>query len=796
MKDGFWNIELDEESSKLCTFNSPFGRYSFTRLPFGIKSAPEVFQKRMSDVFGNIPGIFIVFDDIITAACDDSEHDTILRQLFERARLNNVRFNRNKLQLKVPQVRYLGHLLTSEGVEPDPDKLSAIADMSPPTDKKGVHRLIGTLKYLSKFVPNFSDQSKPLRDLLRNDVSFVWQPEHQCTFDKLKSAIISAPVLSYFDPHKPISIQTDASSTGLGSCLMQEGKPVAFASRALSETETRYAQIEKELLAIVFACLKFHQYIYGQDIIVQSDHKPLEAIFRKPLSTTTPRLQRMLLKLLPFSLNIVYTPGKQMFIADTLSRAYLPSTPSSIEQELADDMNVMVHSFLHEFPASNTKLEEFRRETDADPELYALKCYLRDCECDHHTKLSPMLNHYSRFLSDICELDGMLFLNNRIIVPKSMQRSMLCIIHEGHLGMEKCKSLARQCVYWPGINRDIEHIVSSCAICQSHRKRQASESLMPHPIPERPWQKIGADIFTLRRKDYLLVVDYYSKFPEVMTLSDKSATAVIQCLKTIFARHGIPDEMFSDNNPFNSQHMISFAREWNFNLTTSSPTYAQSNGMVERSIQTIKSLFSKAMEEGSDVYVALLQHRNAPITELGLSPAQLLFSRRLKTKLPATFHSLQPEVHDARDLLLARQQRQKHYFDRSTRDLPALNPDDVIRVQHDGELQRGIVRQVLDTPRSYVVETEHGSKLRRNRRHLIKTREPPPACGFPIDDSSTSSSTTVSSASPTMCPSGPSSSSSTVSSNPKDKPGILRRGPVVTRSGRVSRPPVRFKDFV
>ena len=332
MKDGFWNIELDEESSKLCTFNTPFGRYSFTRLPFGIKSAPEVFQKRMSDVFGNIPGVFVVFDDIITAACDNSEHDEILRQLFERARLNNVRFNRNKLQLRVSEVRYLGHLLTSEGIKPDPDKLSAIADMSPPTDKKGIHRLLGMLKYLSKFVPNFSDQSKPLRDLLRNDVSFVWQPEHQCTFDKLKSAIISAPILSYFDPHKPITIQTDASSTGLGSCLMQEGKPVAFGSRALSEAESRYAQIEKELLAIVFACLKFQQYIYGQDVIVQSDHKPLEAIFRKQLCTTTPRLQRMLLKLLPFNLNVVYTPGKKMFIADTLSRAYLPSMPSSTEQ--------------------------------------------------------------------------------------------------------------------------------------------------------------------------------------------------------------------------------------------------------------------------------------------------------------------------------------------------------------------------------------------------------------------------------------------------------------------------------
>ena len=166
--------------------------------------------------------VFVVFDDIIVAACDDDEHDATLRKLLERARRHNVRFNKNKLQLRVPQVRYLGHLLTKDGIKPDPEKVSAIVDMSPPTDKKGVHRLIGMLKYLSKFLPNFSDQSKPLRDLLRNDVSFVWLPEHQQA-EQLKSAIVSAPVLCYFDPQKPVTIQTDSSSSGLGSCLLQEG---------------------------------------------------------------------------------------------------------------------------------------------------------------------------------------------------------------------------------------------------------------------------------------------------------------------------------------------------------------------------------------------------------------------------------------------------------------------------------------------------------------------------------------------------------------------------------------------
>ena len=720
-------------------------------------------------------------------------------------------------------MRYLGHLLTKDGIKPDPEKVSAIVDMSPPTDKKGVHRLIGMLKYLSRFLPNFSDQSKPLRDLLREDVLFVWLPEHQQVFEHLKSAIVSAPVLCYFDPQKPVTIQTDSSSSGLGSCLLQEGKPVAFASRALSTAETHYAQIEKELLAIVFACEKFYYYIYGRQVAVQSDHKPLEAIFQKPLASTTPRLQRMLLKLLRFNLRVIFTPGKNMFIADTLSRAYLESQPSVAEREIADDIEVMVHSILHEFPASSKKLEEFRRETDADADLFTLKQYLRDGV----GQSPPTLKQYSRLMSDIYELDGMLFLNERIVVPQSMRRSILMMIHEGHLGIEKCKSMARQCVYWPGINRDIEHVVSSCSICQAHRHRQSSEPLMPHPVPQRPWQKLGVDIFSFSRHDYLLVIDYYSKYPEVVMLSDKTASTVVQSLKSIFARHGIPDEVFSDNNPFNSACMRSFAREWNFNLSTSSPTYPQSNGMVERSIQTVKSLLRKAADNGGDPYTALLQYRNAPISDLdGLSPAQLLFSRRLKTKLPVTAESLEPETQRPRNKLIARQERQKKYFDRTAHNLPSLKPRDVIRVYKDGKLQQGVVRHTLDAPRSYVVSTETGAVIRRNRRDLIRTRETAPVCCSPMDDfdppsspgaseqkcaSSASASQSVSSStipSPTTVATSSASLSQSQSTSGIPtvttaashssilQPATTGHVPVMTRSGRISVPPARFKDFV
>jgi hypothetical protein len=329
MKDSFWQVALDEPSSLLCTFNSPFGRYSFRRLPFGISCAPEVLQKWNMQLFGDIPGVYVVFDDIIVAANNEAEHDATLRVVLERARKHDVRFNKDKLQYKVPQVKYVGHIVSGQGLSPDPEKVQAIVNMPTPTCAEGLSRFIGMGNWLSKFIPNFSSVTQPLRQLLQDDVTWAWSAVHDEAVRRVKELVSTAPVLRFFNPSSPAIIQTDASSTGLGSCLMQDGHPVAFASRALTDAETRYAQIEKELLAIVFACNKFSNLIYGRHTLIHSDHKPLEQIFKKSISQTTPRLQRMLLCLLKFDLEVAYKPGKEMYVSDTLSRAYTTTTQTT-----------------------------------------------------------------------------------------------------------------------------------------------------------------------------------------------------------------------------------------------------------------------------------------------------------------------------------------------------------------------------------------------------------------------------------------------------------------------------------
>ena len=199
--------------------------------------------------------------------------------------------------------------------------------MPSPKDVSDLRRFLGMAQYLAKFVPRLSDITEPLRKLTQKEVPWQWNACEEQAFNTVKSVIASAAVLQYYDVLKPVTIQCDASQCGLGGSLLQDGQPVAFASRSLTETEKRYAQIEKELLAIAWSCEKFHVFLYGRDeITVETDHKPLENIVKKPLDQAPLRLQRMLLRLQKYAIRLVYKRGSEMYIADTLSRAYLPNS--------------------------------------------------------------------------------------------------------------------------------------------------------------------------------------------------------------------------------------------------------------------------------------------------------------------------------------------------------------------------------------------------------------------------------------------------------------------------------------
>ncbi|KAK7113619.1 hypothetical protein V1264_012874 [Littorina saxatilis] len=351
-KCGYWQLKLAEESSYLTTFNTPFGRYRFTRLPFGVISAQDDFQRKMDEIFEGISGVTPLVDDVIVSGKTREEHDANLRATLNRAASKNLKLNPDKLTVGAQEVEYFGHLITVEGLKPDPAKVKAIQDMPPPNDKKELQTMLGMITYLAKFAPQLSETTKPMRDLLKEDAEFIWDDQQKTALQKVKNIITSQPVLAFFEPKKEVRLEVDASKFGLGAAIFQDNNPVAFASKALTQTEQNYAQIEKELYAILFGCRRFHQYLYGREVIVHSDHKPLESITKKPLAAAPPRLQRMLLQLQKYSLKIVHVPGKNIPVADTLSRKFIPAEP---DDDVSEDLNVQVHSVIKNLPISDTK---------------------------------------------------------------------------------------------------------------------------------------------------------------------------------------------------------------------------------------------------------------------------------------------------------------------------------------------------------------------------------------------------------------------------------------------------------
>ena len=295
------------------------GRYRWCRMPFGLETASDEFQCRQAQALEGLPGVETIVDDVLIYGSGDTldqaenDHDNNLLRLLDRARQKRLVFNASKIRLKLPEVRYCGHIFSAQGIRADPEKVKAITNLSEPKDMKALQRFLGTVNYLARFLPRLSQVCEPLRRLLAKDVEWSWQTQQQAAFDQIKQLVAKHPVLSYYDVSKPVTVQCDASDVGLGAVLLQENIPVAYASRALSSAERRYAQIEKECLAIVFGCERFEQYVYGrEDVMIHTDHKPLEMIAIKPLHSAPKRLLRTLLRLQKFDITIRYKKGTVM----------------------------------------------------------------------------------------------------------------------------------------------------------------------------------------------------------------------------------------------------------------------------------------------------------------------------------------------------------------------------------------------------------------------------------------------------------------------------------------------------
>ena len=284
-------------SLKLTAMNTPFGRYKFLRLPFGIHSAQEVFHRNINGRFMDIAGVETDIDDILIWSNNTEDHNRSLIASLERAKKIRLTMKLNKCKFNANELIYGGLKISARGIEPDETKIKAIMEMPEPSDNEGIQRLLGLINYVAKFLPKQSEVTWPLTELLQKDVHWHWEEDHKKSFENIKKLLSSNLCLAFYDVSKPTTIHMDASNSGLGAALLQEGKLVAHASRSLTTAVKNYAVIEKELLAVLFRCERFHQYVYENKILIESDRKPLESIMKRPLARATVRLQRMLLHL-------------------------------------------------------------------------------------------------------------------------------------------------------------------------------------------------------------------------------------------------------------------------------------------------------------------------------------------------------------------------------------------------------------------------------------------------------------------------------------------------------------------
>ena len=687
---GFFQIPLDEESRDYTTFLTPFGRFRFKRLPMGVNIAPEIYQRKMCELLEGIDGVLIYMDDVIVFGNSNDNHDKALHEVLNRIKNSGLKLNKEKCEFRRTRIEFLGHIISEHGIEISPSKTEAIRNLKIPENINDLRRILGMINFITKFIPNAQNDLGPLNELLRKDAHWCWGPFQQAAFDKLKEFLCHAPALAFFDPNKAIVVSADSSSYAIGGVILQRHekilRPVAYCSRMLNTSERNYAQIERELLALVWTCDKFSMYLQYQEFTLQTDHKPLVPLINKKSLLDCPvRCQRLLMRLARYSPDAVYVPGKYLVVADSLSRDI--NEIISNDDSLHNDIECYAIQNINSHPISDTKLSEIIREQNRDNLIRVVK---ESVSCGQFNDEIIAFNHvYYKYINDLSIVNDLLVYCNRIVIPDTMRKEILKRVHDdGHLSLTKCRERIKETVWWPSISKDLTTYVDNCMFCQIHKRRNKCEPIIPSKLPDKPWDKIGLDLFELDSKRYLIAVDYFSRWFEVIEMKTISSECVIRALKRLFTTFGIPEIIRSDGGlQFDSLMFKNFANDYNFVHLISDPYFPQGNGCAERAVQAAKRLLRQ-----SDPVAALMAYRSTPLETTGYSPAQLLMGRNIRTKLPVLPMKLMPRWPSFNNVIktdyLCKSRSANSFNKRNgARVLPPLHTGQMTRIRLPGDKQ-------------------------------------------------------------------------------------------------------------
>ncbi len=711
---------VDEESKKFMTINTHKGLYRYNRLPYGVSSAPGIFQRTMEGLLHDIPHVGVLLDNILITGATDEEHlnniETVLKHLFDAG----LRLKRSKCQFMKSSLECLGHRIDAEGFHPVPAKVEAIQHAPSPNNVSELKSFLGMVNFYGKFLPNLSSTLEPLHKLLRKGTPWVWNNAQEKAYQTAKDLLQSSKVLVHYDPAKQLVVSCDASPYGVGAVLAHKfpdgsEKPIAYASRTLTKPERGYSQLDKEALAIIFAVKKFHQFLYGRHFVIYTDHKPLLGLFNPEKATpmmASGRVQRWSLTLLGYEYELVYRPGSHNGNADSLSRLPLPETPKTTPVP-GNVINLLEH--INNTPPDATKMKLW---TERDPVLSRVKQYVllgwpstvRDAE------LQP---YY--FRRDELSVDaGCLLWGSRLIVPPQGREEIMNVLHDSHPGIVRMKGIARSHIWWPKMDAAIEERVRSCQVCQAHQKVPAPAPLHPWEWPSRPWSRIHIDYAgPFMGKMFLLVIDAYSKWLDVHLVNTANTQGTLTKLRQTFANHGLPEVIVSDNGTvFTSEEFKEFCRRNSIRHLTSAPYHPSTNGLVERAVQTFKLGMKKQVSGTIETKLCrfLLAYRTTPQATTGETPAQLRWGRTLRTHMDL----LKPSVADRVETAQSRQKFQHDQHSKSR----SFEVGDAVQIRNYSGNQKWVYGTVVERtgPISVKVQLDDGTIVRRHYDQLLKCR--------------------------------------------------------------------------
>ncbi|XP_041961667.1 uncharacterized protein K02A2.6-like [Alosa sapidissima] len=709
MSHAYQQILMDEESKKYLVVNTHRGLFTYNRLPFGVASAPAIFQRTIEGLLRGIPRVAVYLDDILLSGVDEADHLRKLEEVLTRLEEAGLRLKRSKCTFLQEEVEYLGHRVDAQGLHPVRKKVKAIMEAPPPSNVTELKSYLGLLNYYNKFLPNLATLLAPLHELLRHNVHWKWHKEQEEAFQKSKALMNSAEVLVHYSADRDLIMSCDASPYGVGavlSHLMEDGseRPLGFMSRTLSPAEKRYSQLDKEGLAVIFGIQKFHKYLYGRAFTIHTDHKPLISLFneKKPIPQMgSPRVQRWAVHLSAYEYNIVYKPGKQNANADALSR--LPV--SEVGREEAKEQ-VLMMDLLDDTLIDTTRI---KRWTAKDVILSQVHSHvLKGWPTEVDSSVKPF---YQRRM-ELSVRDGCVLWGARVIIPTKVREKILKLLHQTHSGMSRMKGLARSYVWWPGMDQDVEREVMSCEECQKHRKSPPAAPLHPWEWPESPWSRIHVDYAgPFQGEMFLLIVDAYSKWLDIYPVKTSTSQVTIEKLRQSFSVFGLPKMLVSDNGTcFTSAEFEFFIKQNGIKHVRSAPFHPSSNGLAERAVQTFKEGMKKMKGDSVQTRLSrfLFSYRITPHATTGLSPAELMMARRLRS----VFDLLLP---DMKSKVQEKQLKQKQAHDTSKR-LRSFSPGDKVFIRNYSYGPKWIPAVIQDAsgPVSYTVIIGSGQTMKRH----------------------------------------------------------------------------------